>query len=125
MKLIRIISFFLFAAISCISYAKENKCIFIGQNEVGDAKTVFILEMLGDDFDNYVHINEHREVYLKVDKILAVSKENLEQVAFPFEGSVYRQVDQSTIFNSWKCDCGEWNHKWDNPRHCWSCGEPR
>ena len=69
MKLIRVVSFFLFAAISCIAYAKENKCIFIGQNEIGDARAVFILEMLGDDFNNYVHTNEHGEVYLKIDNL--------------------------------------------------------
>lgn len=125
MKLIRVISFFLFAAISCISYAKENKCIFIGQNEGDDAKTVFILEMLGDDFDNYIHTNEHGEVYLKVNKLLAISKETLNQVVFSYPGHEYMQVDESTIFNSWKCDCGAWNHKWDNPTHCGNCGEPR
>ena len=86
MKLIRVIPFFLFAAISCISYAKEDKCIFIGQNEVGDAKTVFILEMPGDDFENYVHTNEHGEVYLKVNKISVISKETLNQVVFSSAG---------------------------------------
>lgn len=37
----------------------------------------------------------------------------------------YMQVADSTIFNSWKCECGAWNHKWDNPTHCRACGRPR
>jgi hypothetical protein len=117
--------FFLLAASSCISYAKENKSIFIAQNEVGDAKTVLMLEMPGDDLENYVHINEQGEVFLKVNKLVAMSKETLTQVVFSSTGREYREVDDSIIFNSWKCDCGAWNHKWDNPTHCGSCGEPR
>jgi hypothetical protein len=46
-------------------------------------------------------------------------------VVFPFDGHPYVQVGDSIIFNSWKCECGAWNHKWDNPTHCRSCGRPR
>jgi len=46
-------------------------------------------------------------------------------VVFSPEGRPYMQVGESIIFNSWKCECGSWNHKWDNPTHCWHCGKPR
>jgi hypothetical protein len=36
-----------------------------------------------------------------------------------------RQVDDSVIFNSWLCECGSWNHKRDNPTHCWRCDRRR
>lgn len=44
---------------------------------------------------------------------------------FTSVGQPYMQVDDSILFNSWKCECGTWNHKWDNPTHCWHCGRPR
>lgn len=47
-------------------------------------------------------------------------------VVFSSEGYPHVQVDKSIIFNTWKCGtCREWNHNWDNPTHCWRCGEPR
>lgn len=46
-------------------------------------------------------------------------------VVFFSNGYPYTQVAESIIFNSWKCECGAWNHKWDNPTYCWRCGEPR
>lgn len=46
-------------------------------------------------------------------------------VVFSSVGRPYMQVGESIIFNSWKCNCGAWNHKWDNPTYCRRCGEPR
>lgn len=46
-------------------------------------------------------------------------------VIFSSDGRAYMQVGDSIIFNSWKCACGAWNHKWDNPTHCRYCGKPR
>ncbi len=46
-------------------------------------------------------------------------------VIFSIEGRPYMQVAESIIFNSWKCECNAWNHRWDNPNYCWSCGKPR
>jgi hypothetical protein len=40
-------------------------------------------------------------------------------VVFSSEGRLpCMQVGESIIFNLWKCECGSWNHKWDNPTHC-------
>ena len=44
---------------------------------------------------------------------------------FSSKGRPYMQVDESIIFNTWKCECGTWNHKRDNPTRCWRCGMPR
>ena len=46
-------------------------------------------------------------------------------VVFSSESPPYMQVGESIAFNSWQCECGSWNHKWDNPTHCWRCGKPR
>jgi hypothetical protein len=46
-------------------------------------------------------------------------------VTFSSIGRPYMQVDESFVFNSWLCNCNTWNHKWDNPRFCRRCGEPR
>ncbi|MDE3046343.1 MAG: hypothetical protein KGJ02_06845 [Verrucomicrobiota bacterium] len=46
-------------------------------------------------------------------------------VVFSPEGRPYTQSGESIIFNTWTCSCGALNHKWDNPRYCWRCGEPR
>lgn len=37
----------------------------------------------------------------------------------------YMQTGEIAIFNVWICECNAWNHKWDNPTHCWRCGKPR
>ncbi|MBU6382690.1 MAG: hypothetical protein KGR16_00010 [Verrucomicrobia bacterium] len=46
-------------------------------------------------------------------------------VMFSAVGYPQMEVDDSIVFNAWKCECGAWNHKWDNPTHCWHCGAPR
>jgi hypothetical protein len=46
-------------------------------------------------------------------------------VVFSSEVGPFMQVGESVIFNSWKCNCGVWNHKWDNPTQCWNCHKPR
>ena len=44
---------------------------------------------------------------------------------FPSDGRPYMEVGDIFVFNSWKCECGAWNHKWDNPTRCWRCDRPR
>lgn len=46
-------------------------------------------------------------------------------VLFSSDGRPYMQVGESILFNSWKCDCGTWNHKWDNPKYCRRCDKSR
>jgi len=129
MKLIRVLSFFLFA-ISCITHAHENKYIFVGQNEsVGDAKTVFILELLGDDFENYVYTNERGEVYLKADKVFAISKEALHQSVNVENMSNLSTTELSALLASdterVKCSnprCGHIYWATRSDRHCPRCG---
>lgn len=78
---------------------------------------------------------EEGKIFLKPEKlclkqgIIYVEDAEGEQfaipVTFPSEGRPYMQVCESIIFNAWRCDCGAWNHKWDNPTHCASCNKPR
>lgn len=78
MKLVRFVSFFLFIVLCCTSYAHENKYVFVGQNGTDKcAQTAFILELIDDDLENHVMMNENGEVYLKVDKIIAIPKDTL------------------------------------------------
>jgi hypothetical protein len=82
MKFIRFCTFFLFITACCTFYANENKYVFVGQNgNDGLAKTVFVLELMGADLEQYVQINENGEVYLKVDKIVAIPKETFSHFA--------------------------------------------
>jgi hypothetical protein len=46
-------------------------------------------------------------------------------VVFSSLSGLYMQVDESVIFNTWKCECDAWNHNWDNPVYCWHCGRSR
>lgn len=80
MKFMKFISF-LFTIICCTSYAHENKYIFIGQSG-NEGKTAFVLELVGDDFGDNVQINENGEVYLKVDKIIAIPKNTFAHFAY-------------------------------------------
>lgn len=76
MKFTKLVFFVLFAILCYSSHAHENEFVFIGQNENdGSERTAFILELLGEDLENHVLINENGEVYLKVDKIVAIPKE--------------------------------------------------
>jgi hypothetical protein len=73
--------FIFFAVFSCQSYAHENEYVLVGQNSYdGQADTAFVLELVGDNLEDYVHINENGEVYLKVDKIVAIPRA---QTQFP------------------------------------------
>lgn len=69
------------------------------------------------------------KLYLKDGMIFVEDLEGVElpvPVVFSSEGPrPYMQVAENILFNTWKCDCGAWNHKWDNPRYCWHCGQPR
>lgn len=78
---------------------------------------------------------EEGRIFLKPEKlclrkgIIYVEDINGKEFAIPAVfssiGHPYMQVSESIIFNSWKCECGALNHKWDHPTHCWSCGRPR
>ena len=70
---IKRVIFFIAALVSCISYAKahENKYYFVGKN--GD-ETAFVLDIHSNNMENCVSISENGEVWLKVDKIVAIPK---------------------------------------------------
>lgn len=78
---------------------------------------------------------EEGKIFLKPEKlylnqgILYVEDINGEgfaiPIVFPSKGRPYMQVADSTVFNAWKCNCGTWNHKRDNPERCWRCDNPR
>lgn len=55
--------------------------LFVGQNG-NDGKIAFVLDLVGDDLENHVQINENGEVYLKVDKIVAIPKDTLSHFAY-------------------------------------------
>lgn len=46
-------------------------------------------------------------------------------IVFSIEHLPYIQISEAVLLNLWKCECGSWNHKWDNPTHCWRCARPR
>ena len=82
MKLMKFISFFLLLIGYSTSYAHENKYIFIGQNGDGEsAKTAFVLEVIDDELESNFHVNEAGEIYLKVDRVVAVPKEALSHMS--------------------------------------------
>src|ERR1700722_3797728 len=74
MKTICLMLLFLIAALPFTSYDEESNHILVGQK---DDKVVFLLEVVGNDFENNVIVTESGEVYLKADKILTVPKEAL------------------------------------------------
>lgn len=72
--------FFVSAFTSFISYANaEHQHVFLGQVQDGNnsAKTIFMLDLVGDDLENHVMITETGEVFLKVDKIVAIPRNQL------------------------------------------------
>jgi hypothetical protein len=74
------ICFFIAALVSCISYVKanENKYVFVGQR---GNETAFVLDIISDDMANNVTIEENGEVWIKVDKIVAIPKDQLVECA--------------------------------------------
>lgn len=82
MKFIRFFAFFLLVITCCTTYGNENKYVFVGQNENdGLAKTAFVLELIGDNLEQYFQINDNGEVCLKLDKIVAIPKETFSHFA--------------------------------------------
>ena len=74
----KIIPFIACSLLSLFCYAEENTHIFIGQNNHnGSYKTAFILELMNEDLTKNILINDQGEIYLKVDHIVAIPKENL------------------------------------------------
>lgn len=87
MRFIKFVSFCLFAIFCCASYAHENNYILVGQNGADECtQTAFVLELVGDDLGNHVIMNDNGEIYLKVDKIVAIPKETFTHVASDAQG---------------------------------------
>ena len=135
MKLIKLVSLFFFTIISCISFADENKYIFVGQNETAEStETAFILEVEDGALENHVHISENGEVYLKVDKIIAIPKDSLfdfQSLGRSSSGNSFFQSMQHSLRRdppslSWRCpnsDCKVVN-AWINTT-CKRCQTPK
>jgi hypothetical protein len=140
MRLIKVVSFCLFAILCCISHAHENKYIFVGQNGADEcSQTVFILELVGDDPGNHVMINDNGEIYLKVDKIVAIPKETFTHIATSNEfinthaaqhsNIVYSDAQEFYAFAGDVIQCGsrasKAPKKWQCPycHYWWEAGE--
>lgn len=81
MNSIRSFLVFLFLVFWGTSYSIESKCVFVGQNASNDlATTVFVLEVMGDNLDEYMYMNQDGEVYLKADKISIFSKDQFSKI---------------------------------------------
>ncbi len=83
MKLVKYCFFLLGMSVLGMIYAEEKRQLFIGEVDCrGDPKVAFVLELINNDLD-YV-INEHGELYLKVDRIISLPKDSflLENNAF-------------------------------------------
>jgi hypothetical protein len=76
MKYIR---FLFLLTLSCTVFAAENKHIFVGQIATnGVEKSVFLLNLLDEaDLQNCMAITEDGEVYIKVDKIVAIPQSEI------------------------------------------------
>ena len=128
MKFISYISFFLFA-VTCTSYATDNnKYIFVGQNsQSGHEKTMFVLELMDEELENHFLINGNGEVYLKVDKIVAIPKENPGSISY--FGSV-QGTQPTSLQNSYEkleVTCSKCRHHYTprpGQRNCPRCGTP-
>jgi len=127
MNFIKQVSFFLLTILCCTSYAHENKYIFVGQNG-NEGSPAFILELLGSEAEQYCHISDSGEVYLKVDKIVAIPKNSLKlftQMVTPSSAqnvslaSMQDQNDTERLRCS-KCDTEYWATRGN--RHCPKCG---
>lgn len=79
---------------------------------------------------------EEGKIFLKPEKLslkqgrIYVEDIDGEEFAIPVVFSAvgarpFAEVDDSVIFNMWLCECGQWNHKWDNPKRCFKCHRPR
>lgn len=79
---------------------------------------------------------ERGKIFIKPEKLCLKSgriyAEDIDGAEFPisvtFSSEIhqpYMQVAENVLFNLWKCECGAWNHKWDNPTHCRACGRAR
>ncbi len=56
-----------------ISHAGENGTVLVGQTETGgQTRVAFVLELLEQDIQNYCVVNEKGEVFLKVDRVIAM-----------------------------------------------------
>lgn len=76
MKSMKLFSFWLAMSVLGMTYAEENGQLFIGQIDCrGETKVAFVLELVNNDLE-YV-INEHGELYLKVDRIVQLPKDLL------------------------------------------------
>ncbi len=103
MKFIKFSVFFLFGLTCFTTYGNENKYIFVGQNEnEGTAKTAFVLELIGEDLNEYFQINDNGEVYLRVDKILAIPKETFSHFVHLAETSSTAFPDLGQLNNHYR-----------------------
>lgn len=68
-------SLFIAALTASLTYVNaDQQHVFVGQSAGAD---VLILDLGEDNFENHIKINEDGEVFLKIDKIIAISKEQL------------------------------------------------
>lgn len=78
MKLMKLFLSLTLTLFCCTAFAHENKHFLIGLNGTGEsAETAFIVEVSSDDLNDICVMSDEGEVYLKVDKIVAVPKEAL------------------------------------------------
>ena len=118
MTLMKYIFFFLFTVVSFTSYANDNTYILVGQNG-SEGKTAFVLELTCDDLGDNVQISENGEIYLKVDKIIAMPNGSYQN---GFVNSYSAEAEENTI------ECGSRVYRpkrWQCPycHHWWEMGE--
>ena len=77
MKFVRWFTFFSLLIFCGALHAYEDKFILIGQN---GNDTAFALECVGNVLGEHLQINDNGEVYIKVDKIIAVPKQRFSKL---------------------------------------------
>lgn len=123
MRCVKLVCFLIATLITCISYANtnENKYVFVGQT---GNETSFVLEIIDDNMDN-IAINENGEVWIKVDKIIAVPKAELKeaQATLPIHLTSYGAFGQSLFDSKSEAEvrCPQCRYTYVPGPPTWSC----
>jgi rubrerythrin len=103
--------------------AQENQYIFIGQTTNGEVpKTAFVLDLVDGDLTEHFKITENGELYLKVDKIFVVSKDQYGQISTPFSNHPQSFLTLNTQNNDRPyIRCSNCRHTYEPRPPTWSC----
>ena len=121
MKFRHFISLLVLLSLCAISYAFEEEYVFVGKN---GEEIAFTLNIMGDISKvHHIQICEDGEVYIKVEKIIAIPKADFsyvydcnEQRSYVFENDIRECGSRVSDTRKWQCPyC---NHWWELGERC-------